>query len=90
MLVLNYPEIPLHNNTSELDIREKVVERKIRNCFRSMRGAEASDIFLGLMATCRKNKITFWNYIRDRVFNLNKIPPLGEIIKNKDLPLDFC
>lgn len=82
LLVLEYPEIPLHNNTSELDIREKVIQRKIRNCFRSIRGAKASDTFLSLMATCRKQGIAFWDYVHDRVYNLQKIPPLAEIIKN--------
>ncbi|ODS30883.1 MAG: hypothetical protein SCARUB_04012, partial [Candidatus Scalindua rubra] len=83
-----YPEIPLHNNTSELDIREKVIQRKIRNCFRSIRGAKASDTFLSLMATCRKQGITFWDYVRDRVYNLQKIPPLAEIIENGQPVLD--
>lgn len=88
LLVLEYPEIPLHNNTSELDIREKVIQRKIRNCFRSIRGAKASDTFLSLMATCRKQGISFWDYVRDRVYNLHKIPPLAEIIKNGQPVLD--
>jgi Transposase IS66 family len=88
LLVLDHPEIPLHNNTSELDIREKVIQRKIRNCFRSIRGAKASDTFLSLMATCRKQGITFWNYVQDRVYNLQKIPPLAEIIKNGQPVLD--
>jgi Transposase IS66 family len=83
LLVLEYPEIPLHNNTSELDIREKVIQRKIRNCFRSIRGAKASDTFLSLMATCRKQGITFWDYVHDRVYNLHKIPSLPEIIRNR-------
>lgn len=88
LLVLDYPEIPLHNNTSELDIREKVIQKKIRNCFRSMRGARASDTFLSLMAICRKQGISFWDYIKDRIYKLNKIPPLAEIIKNGQLTFD--
>lgn len=83
LLVLKYPEIPLHNNTSEQDIREKVIQRKIRNCFRSWRGAYASDTFLSLMATCRKQKISFWDYIKDRVYKTNQIPPLAQIIRQQ-------
>jgi len=49
--VLSFPQTPLHNNPCELDVREKVVQRKIRNCHRSTAGAKASDIFLGLMGT---------------------------------------
>ena len=69
-----------HNNPCELDTREKVVQRKIRNCHRSPAGAKASDIFLGLMGTCRKNKISFWDYRKDRIYKTRSIPELKEII----------
>jgi hypothetical protein len=85
LLVLDYPEIPLHNNTSELDIREKVIQRKIRNCFRALRGARASDTFLSLKATCRKQRISFGEYIKDRIYCRNKIPPLADIIRKNTL-----
>jgi len=81
--VLKYPEIPLHNNTGEQDIREKVIQRKIRNCFRSWRGAWASDTFLSLMATCRKQDISFWEYVKDRVYKTNQIPPLAQIVRQQ-------
>lgn len=83
LLVLKHPEIPLHNNTSEQAIREKVIQRKIRNCFRSWRGAGASDTFLSLMATCRKQSISFWEYIKDRVYQTYQIPPLDQVIRQK-------
>ena len=37
LLVLEFPEVPLHNNC-ELDVREKVIQRKIRNCHRALAG----------------------------------------------------
>ena len=80
LTVLDYPNTPLHNNPCELDTREKVVQRKIRNCHRSSFGAKASDIFLGLMGTCRKNKISFWRFMKDRIFKLNEIPKLTNLI----------
>jgi hypothetical protein len=80
LTVLEYPDTPLHNNPCELDTREKVVQRKIRNCHRSYAGAKASDIFLGLMGTCRKNNVSFWNYLKDRVYKTGSIPELKEII----------
>jgi hypothetical protein len=36
--VLEFPEVPLHNNSCELDVREKVIQRKIRNCHRALAG----------------------------------------------------
>ncbi len=82
LLVLEFPELPLHNNACELDVREKVVQRKIRNCHRGLPGAHNSDIFLGLMGTCRKNSVSFWKFISDRVYCNFQIPPIDLIIKN--------
>jgi len=80
LTVLSFPQIPLHNNPCELDVREKVVQRKIRNCHRSTAGARASDLFLGLMGTCRKNNISFWNFLKDRIYQTYAIPELQKII----------
>jgi len=80
LTVLAFPQMPLHNNPCELDVREKVVQRKIRNCHRSAAGAKASDLFLGLMGTCRKNKISFWNFLKDRIYQTHTIPELQKII----------
>ena len=77
---LSFPQTPLHNNPCELDIREKVVQRKIRNCHRSAAGAKASDLFLGLMGTCRKNKISYWEFLKDRIYQTHTIPELQKII----------
>ena len=80
LLVLEFPEIPLHNNTSELAMREKVIQRKIRGYFRSLEGARASDIFLGLMGTCRKIGISFGEYLKDRFYHRFELPPIGDLI----------
>jgi len=78
--VLSFPQTPLHNNPCELDVREKVVQRKIRNCHRSVAGAKASDLFLGLMGTYRKNKISYWEFLKDRIYQTYDIPELQKII----------
>ena len=80
LTVLSFPQIPLHNNPCELDVREKVVQRKIRNCHRSVAGAKTSDLFLGLMGTCRKNKISYWEFLKDRIYQTHTIPELQKII----------
>jgi hypothetical protein len=48
LLVLDYPEIPLHNNLSERDIREYVIKRKISSGTRSENGRRCRDTFLSL------------------------------------------
>lgn len=83
--VLDYPHIPLHNNDSERDIREYVKRRKISGSTRSAAGRMARDTFTSLKKTCRKLKISFWQYLQDRVSGIGKIPPLAAIIKNPSL-----
>lgn len=83
LLVLEHPEIPLHNNLSEHDIRQYVKKRKISAGTRSDTGRRARDTFLSLKTTCRKLGQSFWSYLRDRLGGLGKIPPLSELIKRK-------
>jgi hypothetical protein len=80
LLVLDRPEIPLHNNLSENDIREYVKRRKISGSTRSELGRRCRDTFTSLKKTCRKLGVSFWNYLLDRLSNATNIPPLHEII----------
>ncbi len=52
--VLDKPELPLHNNASEQDIREFVTKRKISGSTRSEEGRRCRDTFASLKKTCRK------------------------------------
>jgi hypothetical protein len=83
LLVLDRPDIALHNNLSEQDIREYVKKRKISGSTRSDEGRRCRDTFTSLKKTCRKQGISFWKYINDRVFDRNQIPPLAELIRQQ-------
>jgi hypothetical protein len=83
LLVLDRPDIPLHNNLSETDIREYVKRRKISGSTRSDNGKRGRDTFTSLKKTCRKLGISFWKYLDDRICRKNKIPPLAEVMKSK-------
>ncbi len=80
LLVLDYPEIPLHNNTSERDIREYVTRRKISGGTRHERGRISRDTFTSLKKTCRKLGISFWEYLLDRLYEKKQIPHLPDLI----------
>jgi len=82
LLVLDRPEIPLHNNLSENDIREYVKRRKISGSTRSELGRQCRDTFTSLKKTCRKLGVSFWKYLLDRISKTNKIPRLPELILN--------
>lgn len=83
MLVLEHPDIPLHNNASENDIREYVTKRKISGGTRSDEGRDARDTFTSLYKTCKKLGISFWDYLTDRINKVGKIPFLAELIRKK-------
>jgi hypothetical protein len=81
LLVLQHPELPLHNNLSETDIREYVKRRKISGGTRSEDGRRGRDTFASLKKTCRKHRIRFWRYLDDRIRGTHRIPPLPELIQ---------
>ena len=85
LLVLHRPEIPLHNNSSETDIRDIVKKRNISGSTRSDLGRLCRDTFASLKKTCRKLGIPFWDYLYDRLAGTNMIPTLPDLIMKRAL-----
>ena len=81
LLVLDRPEIPLHTNGSEGDIRDYVKKKKVSGGTRSATGRQCRDTFASLKKTCRKQGISFWHYLLDRLSGTGGIPPLPELIR---------
>ena len=81
LLVLRRPDVPLHTNGSETDIRDFVKIRKVSGGTRSDLGRKCRDTFASLKKTCRKHNISFWKYLNDRVALINAIPPLPAFIR---------
>jgi len=81
--VLARPEVPLHNNAMESDIREFVKRRKISGGTRNEAGRRCRDTFASLKKTCRKLGIRFWDYLHDRVRGLGRIPRLAELLRQR-------
>jgi Transposase IS66 family len=81
--VLERPEVPLHNNAEESDIREFVKRRKLSGGTRSDAGRRCRDTFASLKKTCRKLGVRFWDYLQDRVRGLGQIPRLADLIRQK-------
>jgi hypothetical protein len=65
--VLERPEIPLHTNASENDIRACATKRKVSGGTMSEDGRTARDVLLGPMKTCRKLGVSFYRYPGDRL-----------------------
>ncbi len=81
--ILERPEIPLHTNGSENDIRACVTKRKISGGTMSAAGRTARDVTLGLMKTCGKLGVSFFRYLGDRLHvpHAITIPPLPDLIR---------
>jgi len=81
--VLGRPEVPLHNNVAEGDIREYVSIRKVSGGTRSDLGRRCRDTFAALKKTCRKLGVSFWDYLRDRLTGAGQVPRLSELIRRR-------
>ena len=75
------PEIPLHNNLSENDIREWAKKRKISAGTRSELGRRCRDTFISLKKTCRKLGVSFLRYLQDRISGKHEVLPLPELMR---------
>jgi hypothetical protein len=80
LMVLQYPEIPLHNNPAELGVRQRVRKRDISFGPRTQDGRRAWDTFMSLAETCKKVGVSFYAYLHDRISGTNAIPPLAELV----------
>jgi len=80
LLVLEHPELPLHNNPAELGARQRVRKRDVSFGPRSPAGAAAWDTFMTLAATTRKLGLDFATYLTDRFTRAGQIPPLADLI----------
>ena len=89
LLVLKRPDVPLHNNMGEQNIREYVKKRKISGSTRSDPGRRCRDTFTSLKKTCRKMGLSFWEYLNDRVSGENSIPALGELLRQNHLASSY-
>ena len=86
LLVLERPEVPLNTNASENDIRCQVTRRQISGGTRSQQGREALDAFLGLVKTCQKLGISFWDYLGNRLLlpGAPHVPPLADLVSQRN------
>jgi len=89
LIVLDHPEIPLHNNPAELGARKRVRKRVVSFGTRTIDGTKAWDTFMTLSATAKKLGINFYNYLYDRISGAFQITSLADIISQRaqQLPL---
>ncbi len=89
LLVLKHPELPLHNNASELGVRQRVRKRDVSFGPRTEDGVRAWDTFATLSETAKKLNVSFYHYLQDRISKLHQIPPLADLVKARAKELNL-
>jgi len=87
LMVLQHPELPLHNNPAELAARRRVRKRDVSFGPRTEAGKKAWDTFQSLAETTKKLGVSFYRYIFDRVSKANQVSPLADVIAERAKPL---
>lgn len=80
LLVLKWPELPLHNNASELGARAQARVRDVSFQTKSDEGTKAKDALLTIVQTAKKLGVSTYKYIHDRVSKTFEMPSLAELI----------
>ncbi|MBE9593472.1 MAG: transposase [Proteobacteria bacterium] len=83
LLVLDYPQIPLHNNPAEIALRELVIKRKVSYGTKSEKGRIAWENMMTIMDTCRKHDVSFMEYVKDIFSKRYSMPRLSTLILEK-------
>ncbi len=81
LLVLKYPELPLHNNEAELGARVIARKRDVSLHTITEEGTKANDTFLTIVETAKKLGVSAYEYIRDRVAKRFEMPSLADMIR---------
>jgi hypothetical protein len=83
LLVLEHPEIPLHNNDMELAARRRVRKRDVSFGPQSRAGARAWDSFQTMIATAAKLGVRLYNYLLKRRVAPDQTPSLADHIRQR-------
>lgn len=82
LLVLEYPEIELHNNPAELAARAQARKRDVSLQTKNEAGTQAKDTMMTIVQTARKLGISILEYLNDRISKTNAMTSLADIIRS--------
>ncbi len=83
LMALKHPEVPLHNNESELGARAQVRMRDVSLHTMTEDGIKANDTFLTMVETVKKLGVGAYDYIYNRVSKRFCMPTLAEMVGAK-------
>lgn len=86
LLVLDHPDLPLHNNDMELAARRRVRKRDVSFGPQSQAGAQAWDTFQTIIATATKLGVRVYAYFLGRLTASATTPTLADHIRERAHP----
>jgi Transposase IS66 family len=86
LTVLRHPEVPLHNNESELGERVAARRRDVSLHSVTSRGVRAMDTFTTIVQTAKKLAVSGYAYLRDRISGQYLLPSLATLIRQRGPP----
>jgi hypothetical protein len=86
LLVLDHPDLPLHNNDMELAARRRVRKRDVSFGPQSRAGAQAWDTFQTIIATASKLGVRVYAYFLGRLMAPAATPTLADRIRERACP----
>lgn len=89
LLVLQHPELPLHNNPAELGARQRVRKRDVSFGPQTAAGVRAWDTFGSLVETAKKLGVSLYAYFADRVRQTRLVPGLDTLITQQAAVLNL-
>jgi hypothetical protein len=89
LLVLTHPELPLHNNDSELTVRQRKRKQDVSFGPRTEAGSKAWDTMQSLVGTTKKLGVNIYEYLKDRVIKRAAVPRLADIIRQRAQELNL-
>ena len=78
---LDHPELPLHNNDSERDIRGVVKRRNISGSTKSDDGRKFRDSLMSIKQTCFRLGYSLWEYLQ--LWFQGHPPNLADLVRDR-------
>ena len=83
LLVLNHPNIELHNNSAELGARAQARKRDVSLQTKNQAGTQAKDAFMTVVQTAKKLGVNILDYMKDRFSQAYAMTSLADLIRQR-------
>ena len=82
-MVLEHPDIELHNNSAELSARVQARKRDVSLQTKNKAGTEAKDAYMTVVQTAKKLGVNIMEYVNDRISLSHRMPSLATLINQR-------